>query len=61
MKGEHNKGCVETFPTCLCNTCKRDVSSGNNDPCCEKVRPICPIQDCTDYEPDDEEVHNNQP
>ena len=54
-KGWHNKSCAKTFPTCLCNTCKHDASSVNNNPCCENVRPICPIENCPDYEPDDEE------
>ena len=55
MKGEHSEGCVEMFPTCLCNRCKRDVSSGEGKPCCDKVAIFCPVIDCPDYELDDEE------
>lgn len=55
MKGDHDKGCAELFPSCLCNTCKRDVSSGEGKPCCDKAAIFCPVTMCPDYEPDDEE------
>jgi hypothetical protein len=55
MKGEHDKACIRLAPMCLCNRCKRDVSSGNARPCCDEVAIFCPVVECPDYEPDDEE------
>lgn len=55
MKGNHWDACAEIQPCCLCNTCKWDVSSGEENPCCNNVAIYCPIENCPDYEPEDEE------
>ena len=55
MNGEHQKSCIVMAPDCLCNRCKRDVSSGEGPPCCDKVTIFCPVTMCPDYEPDNEE------
>lgn len=55
MKGEHRKVCAGLYPSCLCNDCKRDVSSDKGKTCCDKVAIFCPAIDCPDYEPDDED------
>lgn len=53
MKGEHLSTCVMNHPLCKCNSCKKDNGSGV--PCCEDKRKPCPVGDCPDFEPDDEE------
>lgn len=55
MKGEHYGGCIKVFPTCLCNTCKHDCWPNYEALCCEQVASDCPVENCPDYEPDDEE------
>jgi hypothetical protein len=55
MKGNHRNVCAGIQPRCLCNTCKRDVSSVEENLCCNNVAIYCPIKNCPDYEPDDEE------
>ena len=55
MKGEHNAPCVKTFPSCLCNRCKRDNAGSDDDSCCFKRPGYCPIDDCPNFEPDDVE------
>lgn len=55
MKGNHRDACAGIQPRCLCNTCKRDVSGENGDLCCNHVAIYCPVIDCPDYEPDDED------
>jgi hypothetical protein len=55
MKGKHRNMCAEIQPCCLCNTCKRDVLSGEGKLCCNNVTIYCPVENCPDYEPDDEE------
>lgn len=54
MKGEHSNVCLKGKPDCLCNKCKHDPGSGY-DSCCDIKAYFCPILDCPDYEPDDEE------
>ena len=52
MKDKHQYPCVEVEPDCLCNTCKRD--SEIYELCCDRAF-LCPIHNCPDYEPDDED------
>ena len=56
MKGEHCDACMGLEPECLCNTCKRDPGTGDI-PCCDREL-LCPIKNCPDYEPDDEEDYH---
>lgn len=53
MKGEHLCFCEKFRPECLCNRCKRDGHEVGA--CCNKFSRCCPITNCPDYEPDDEE------
>lgn len=53
MKGEHCEMCVIDAPTCKCNSCKKDKGSPI---CCCIIghKRKCPIDDCPNFEPDDE-------
>lgn len=53
MKGKHLDACIEIQPCCLCNTCKHD-SERIYELCCDRTF-LCPVENCPDYEPDDEE------
>lgn len=55
MKGEHCEKCVIDFTTCKCNSCKNDSNSIIS--CCFHTwgSELCPVENCPDYEPDDEE------
>lgn len=53
MKGEHSKTCVNDHPSCKCNTCKNDNRRERGWCCFENKQ--CPVGECPDYEPDDEE------
>lgn len=65
MKGEHGRLCTLLSPGCLCLRCKHDnfESKGNcwdsdEAPCCFKNLEDCqdcPVKDCQNFEPDDEE------
>lgn len=56
MKGEHYERCLRDNPSCLCNTCKRDRLLRK---CCYDLQIFCPVTDCEDFEPDDEEEGEN--
>lgn len=47
--GDHNEQCRDEEPKCLCNTCIRDENG-----CCLRDY-VCPIENCPDYEPEDED------
>ena len=53
MKGEHSNVCLKGKPDCLCNRCKHDNRYERGWCCFENKS--CPIDDCPDYERDDEE------
>lgn len=53
MKGEHFCFCEKFRPECLCNRCKRD--GRGLVACCKKISRRCPVENCPDYEPDDED------
>lgn len=55
MNGAHCKFCLHNDKECKCNSCKNDFNSGL--PCCCLTFGFegCPVSECPDYEPDDEE------
>ena len=53
MKGEHLCLCEKFRPECLCNRCKHDGRGVGA--CCIKNSRRCSVENCPDFEPDDEE------
>lgn len=55
MKGEHYDTCVIGCANCKCNTCRNDINT--SQPCCYRFwgDVHCPVDNCPNYEPDDEE------
>lgn len=55
MKGEHRNTCVIGCANCKCNTCRNDTNT--LQPCCYRFwgDVHCPVENCPNYEPDDEE------
>ena len=57
MKGEHTRACIRKYPSCLCTRCKHDHARLTEEACCDRYS--CPVDDCPNFEPDDEEEGEN--
>lgn len=55
MKGDHWDLCMRGDKECKCTNCKKDNSLW--PPCCTLTWgfDVCPISDCPDFEPDNED------
>ena len=56
MTQAHYIGCIELYPTCMCNKCKHDIDSGIA--CCYRRTEYCPVSECEEFEPEDEKDGN---
>ena len=48
LYGDHSLSCKAVFPGCLCNTCVRDCSHGDDVSCCDRFK-SCAVTECPDY------------